>query len=360
MTLPSISTADSTGVSLARYSEILEALITESVTKWGDSVDTSEDEFLGHLLRLIATLTAEINEIVQYIYDSRSIPNSEGVPLSNNVAMLGIERASDSASTAVLKLTAEKATTVPAGTLYKTANTELYFATGEKNASIGAINTIVTPVSGISDVTNEAAAVPGRLQQTDAELKVTHSLAVETSGENDAASIYEALALVEGVSAIRVYDDEENSRIHVSVIGGDSEEIAQAISYNKTATIPTFGSTSVVLYDEITSQPKTINYDIAATRNIYIDMVLTKIDGVYPDDGDAQIKAAILSFFENYRISDDVIYTSIYKPIYEVTGVIVEELYIGFFASPSGTSNLTIDDDQLAVTSDSIIGISES
>jgi uncharacterized phage protein gp47/JayE len=363
------SSYDSTGITLDRYADILDRLITLSEAQWGDSINTDEDGYLGHTLRLVALILAEINQVVQSVYDAGSVSNSSGVRLGNLVELVGLSYQAAAYSTVTLQLTATKACTVPAGSQYATAadvtfatDSQLVFSgagsdtvaatctvTGANDAGIGTITTIKTTINGISAVTNTVAATPGRDQETAAELKARHTLEVATAGEDDAASIYNAVAEVTGVSAVYVFDNDTDAAIgvvpantiRVSTVGGAAADVAEAISDNKTAGVPTYGATGTSVYNSTTKQAKTINHDTAVNTDTHISFTVTTLTGVFPDDGEAQLKAAIVEHYEDIGIDDDVIYNSLYSPIYSITGVIsISLLKLDISDPPGGTSDL--------------------
>jgi hypothetical protein len=374
------STYNSTGISLIRQADILANMITAAETSWDESVDTTvntaEDAFLGHLLRNMSLVISDINEKLQDIYDSASVANATGTRLDNLLALLGIERPGDVASTATLTLTASKACTVSAGSQYKTS-AGVTFATdealvftaagsddvdatctiyGANSAAIGDIDTIVTSIDGITAVTNAAAATPGRLRATDSEQKASHTLAVATTGEGDDASIYEALSAVTGVSAVSVTSNDTASpvdsvpayNLYCVVIGGASADIAEAIYDNKVSSVPTYGGTTVSHYDSTVKQAKDINFDTGTAVPIFIDVELTLIDGKYDDDYATQIRDNLITHFADFSIGDDVNYNALYAPLYSVDGIIVDVLEIDTTATPVNTGDEAMSATQLA------------
>jgi uncharacterized phage protein gp47/JayE len=379
-----MSTYDSTGITLDRYADIYSRLVNLARTQFGDSVNTAKDTYLGHQIDNHSLLSAEQNEIIQDVFDAISINNATGVQLANILAFLGIEWSEAAFSTVTLTLTATTATTVPAGSQYKTAanvifatDTELVFTAagsstvaatctvvGPFEAGIGQVNIINTSVYGISTVTNAAAATPGKYRATDADMKEIHTIAVATTGEHDTASIYEAVSEVTGVSAVDVTENDTSETVNgvpansvaVSHIGGDDLEVATAIANNITASVPTFGTGAVDVYNDVTSQTKTINKTVGSTVPIYIE-----IEGdttqIYPNDGDDQIKANIVAAFDDYRMGQDVVYTSIYGPIYNVPGIIVTSLKTDTVSPPTGTADINISRSQLATIQTSDITI---
>jgi hypothetical protein len=365
-----MSSYDSTGISLDRYDDLVTRLVAIAEGKFGTSINTDEDEYFGHDIRNVSLLTSEINEILQDVYDSSSVKDSFGVRLDNLLELVGISRQEATFSTAPLQLTASAATTVPAGTRYATA-TDLIFTTDEElvfsaagtgsvastctvvganNAAINEINVIKDSVSRITAVTNTAAATPGRLQETDPELKDRHTTAMQTTGNDDVSSLFLAVSQVSGVSGVYVFDNDTTTAIdgvpagsiYVTVIGGTAADIAKAIDDNKTAGVPTHGSQTVSVYNETTSQAKDIHYDIAAHAPIFIDLNISVTEGVFPEDGEAQIRANYVTSFANYKTAQDVIYNSLGGPVYQVPGLLVNTIKVGLSASPTGVIDVPL------------------
>lgn len=379
MTFP--STYDSTGISMAVYDDILNALIALAEAWKGESISTDEEELLGHILRQVSNVTRTCNENIQAIYDSRSVLNATKTNLDHLLALIFPDgRQSAAKSTATITCTVTKATTIPAGSTVKTA-ANVYFVTddelvftgagnddvdctctenGPNNAAIGEINTIVSSVNGWTTVTNAAAAIPGRVQEKDAEYKARHTLAVSTTGLSDLASLYEAVGAVTGVSDVLAEDDDVDNEVHIVVIGGADADVAEAIEQNITAGIGTTGSESEVVNNPITGNSKTIYFDRASEVDCYVRVDVTT-DLNFPADGEQQLKDAIVALFAEYTIGDDVIYSSLYQPIWGVVGIVtVDILYLDTSSPPTGTSDLTISTTQKAVIDDGDITINVS
>ena len=382
------SSFDSTGITMNRYADILARAIVLANQQWTSSVDTSEDEYLGHVMRNVALELGDTNDVLQEVYDQSNILNATGTKLDGLIALIGMIRLRAAYSTVTLTITADKATTVSAGSRFATVagvifatDEELVFTalgsdtvaatcteTGPYNAAAAEITEIVNPIYGITAVNNVAAAIPGRNRETASEVKVRHTTTTETSGEDDVSSIYLAVSQLSGVSALRVFENDTDSAIgviparslHVVTIGGDADEIAAAISNNKTATVRTYGSTSVDVYNATTGQTKTINYDLGTPVPIHVKIRYTPIAGVFPNNGEELMEDYLLAHFDDYKISDDVVYTSLYKPIYSVAGIIIDEYYIGTSNPAAGTSDISIDIDELATLASANIDIAET
>jgi uncharacterized phage protein gp47/JayE len=374
-----MSIYDADGLTMDRYDDILSAMIILAEYWKGESLSTDEQVLMGHLLRQVAYQADNVNEKIQSLYSNMSVSDNIGNGLDNILELIGLFRQSAVKSTATVTCVVSKACTIPAGSLVKTS-ANVYFSTDEAlifagsgydyvgvtctefgpiSGGAGEINTIVNSVNGWSSVNNADAIIPGRNRETDTDLKIRHTTAVATSGERDAASIAEAVGAVAGVSAVKVLEDTASSiPVYVYVIGGTDADIAKAIDDQLTVGIGTGGTTAVDVYNDTLREVKTIRFSRATDVDIYIDMVLSINENLFPADGALQIKEALSGIFNGNSIGVDVIYNQLFQPIYTVPGVIVSQLFIGTSPSPSGTSNITIGNAWRAVLDTANIGIS--
>lgn len=349
------------GLTISRFTDLVSEMETASKGLWGESINTNDTELLGHIIRQASLAVAELNETLQDVLDVLSSQNATGNRLDHLFSMLNLERQSAAYSTVTLTYTVTAATTVPAGHRVRTAAGVIFQTLAEHvfsgagsadiaaqcteygayDAAIGEVTIPVTSVYALSTVTNAAEAIPGRLRETDPQYRTRHTAAVSTSGEDDVASIEEAVSSVSGVSDVRVEEDTTAHTITVSVIGGSDEDIAEAINDNRTAGIPTIGDESVTITSETTGQETEINFYRAVDRDFYISLTLSKNAALFPADGETQIKNALVELATTYRIKQTVDYFALLAPIYSVQGVTVSNMYIGWTATPTGTANLT-------------------
>lgn len=220
------------------------------------------------------------------------------------------------------------------------------------------IDTISSPVSGWDSVTNPEASTVGRDKETDEELRVRFANAKEANAKGTIDAIYANLILLSGVEGVQVYENETNAvdanglpahSFSTVILGGNSQEIADTIWDVKPAGITTYGNTSV---DTTDSQGivHTINFSRPVEVDVYISITISQAEGEsLPSSAPDQIKDALSTYFDsNLSVGNDVIYSRLFIPIQSVTGVQVDELTIGTSASPTGTSNIVIDFDEIA------------
>lgn len=233
--------------------------------------------------------------------------------------------------------------------------------TGPIEQQAGTITTIVTPVLGWDSVTNPVAATPGRLRETDEELRLRFRNTKFERATNTLNAIYSAILNVEGVEEVVIYENDTDVTDSFGVpphsflpivSGGLSTDIANAIWENKPIGILSDGNTVVSINDI-----QGFAHDVAFSRPdpvvIYIEIPLTK-DSDYPANGDDLMKSALIEYFkENFNIGDDVIYSRLFTPINSIPGHYVSgSIGIGTNPMTLGSSNITIDFDEIASLSD--------
>jgi uncharacterized phage protein gp47/JayE len=341
---------------------------------------TDADSVFGQLARIWSEAVADVNESIEGIVAAYNPQAAEGAFLSALVLLNGIDRNEAEYSTVTVQCTANAAgCTIPAGSLvsdpavgeqFETDSQLILGASASGNVSATAVNAgpisaaagtltqIDTPIYGWESVTNPAGAVEGADEETDTELRVRREAAAERTGLNNVAAIYTAVADIDAVDQVTVYQNtgvatDANGvppqHVWVVVLGGADQDIAAAMFGTVAAGIGMHGDTPVVYADPISGDNYTITFERPDDLAIYIDVEVTK-DADYPVDGDDQIEDAIIAHFEDQTIGEDVEYSRLYTPINSIPGHYVTSLKIGTSPSPSGTTNVAVDPDEIAVT----------
>lgn len=375
-----MSTFSSTGYTIDRYADILAALLADFKSAWGDNIKTDADSVFGQFARIWSETVSDVNESIEGIVAAYNPQTAEGAYLSALVLLNGIERREAEYSSVTLQCTANAAgATIPANSLvsdpaigeqFKTDSLLVVAPSASANVSATAVNAgpisavagtltqIDSPVYGWESVTNPSGAVAGQDEETDTELRVRRQIAAERTGLNNVAAIYTAIANIDAVSQVTVYQNTGTvtdangvppTHVWAIVLGGADQDIAAAMFGTVAAGIGMYGDTPVVYADPITGASYTITFERPDDVAIYIDVNVTKDDD-YPADGDDQIEAALVAHFEDQEIGEDVEYSRLYTPINSVAGHYVNTLKIGIAPAPSGTTNISIDADERAVT----------
>jgi uncharacterized phage protein gp47/JayE len=374
-----MATFDSTGLTVDGYADVVANLETAFQNAFGADIKTSADSVFGQIINLMALSLTEQNELAESVAQSFNPQTASGAALSALVLLNGIQRQESAFSTVSLSCTANtKGTTIPAGSLVSDVSGN-QFATdsqlvlgasatdtvsstavvaGAVSAAASTLTTIVNPVYGWASVTNPAAASEGQSEETDAALRIRRQIVAERSSSVSVSAIFQALTDVSGVTGVKVNQNTGSTtdadgvppqHVWCVVEGGADADIAEAIFDHLAAGIGTHGSSSYNHLDSTTSAEYTIYFDRPTDVTIWCTVNLTT-DLDYPADGDDQISDAIIAYFTaNFSLGDDIIHSRLYTPINSVDGHTVDSMFIGTAASPAGTADLSIGDDQTGV-----------
>jgi hypothetical protein len=218
-----------------------------------------------------------------------------------------------------------------------------------------------------------------KIDETDTQLRARQQLSTMTTASSLIESVFGAIMNLEGVTYCRVYQnltlstDGRNipaKSIATVVQGGDEDEIAQVL-WRKASAFPMYGGISVVIND-LQGIPYTMKFIRPTEVPIFITIAVTVVDDIaWPDDGDDQIKAAILSFAatdtgymglisgvapRGWTIGQYIYASELYIPVNSVGGINITSLKVGLTAAPTGYSAV-IDWDELGIFTEENIAV---
>lgn len=227
---------------------------------------------------------------------------------------------------------------------------------GPVEQNTGTIDTISTPIFGWDSVEQFEPAVVGSQRETDTQLRERFNSAKYTRGSNILDALYSDLISLDGVQNVTIYEnvtpnvDAKGIPPHafmVLVRGGLEQEIAEAIWRNRPAGITTHGNSTFLITD-IFGNLKEVYFQRPTFVDIYVSASLTTDDD-FPPNGFEQVRSAIFDYIKkNAEVGENVIYSRLYTPLNSVPGHQVDSLTIGFSVNPTGTSNLTLNYDEIA------------
>jgi len=398
-----------TGFNLKRLADILADMktalstVTDPIT--GESLTPDLLDENDPLIQLVNTFSDTLAlgwEQLQLAYNQFDPLKATGAGLSGLVQLNKLSRQAGSKSTVVLTLTGTVDKSVPAGKIVTDMNSTYNWVLpaftfdgageatvtataseyGPSTALAGTLVKIVTPYSGWTSVTNAADAIVGTDEETDSELRTRQQDSTATGGAT-IESIYTALLALDGVTYAHVYQnitDVVDSRgipahqVAVVILGGDDGEIADVLFNHMPAGVSTYGTSSDTVTDT-----QGITYTYYFTRpaeiDIYIDIEVEVVDtSLWPDDGDDQIKAAILAYAvygrdglgipagfdpDGYPPGQSVYASEQYTPINSIQGHRVVSVYVDTTPSPAAVS-VSIDWNEIAVFDAANINITVS
>ena len=232
-------------------------------------------------------------------------------------------------STCVCTLTGINGTTVTAGALIRSTYDQTLWSLNEDvtigsdgtttatftcqsegaiQAGAATLTQIVTTTPGWDAVTNAAAAEVGQLVESQAAFESRRYQSVALNGRSTTAAVYARVAEVNNVIAAYVTDNKTNVNktvdgytlsphsIYVAVIGGDDDNIAEAIYNSVSAGCDYNGNTTVNVTDPNTRAVEAVTFMRPTQLPLYVKVTIQD-DGNLPDGYKAIVQQAVYNNF---------------------------------------------------------------
>lgn len=203
---------------------------------------------------------------------------------------------------------------------------------GSNEVPAESINEISTTLSGLDSVINYYEGQAGRDIETDQELRLRTQSDIAVSGFNFVDAIRaKVLNEVNGVDYCKVYENDEmetNANLipakswEAVIEGGSDSNIAETLYKMKIAGMRSSGSETIETKDD-----QGIPHNIRFTRptNLYIWVKVTinsyNTEENFPANGEAAIKAAMLTYSSRFNIGDIIVAQKFITPVFEVEGI---------------------------------------
>lgn len=243
---------------------------------------------------------------------------------------------------------------------------------------IGALSKIYTAVSGWNTITNPSAGVLGNTVESRAAFEARRQASVAVNSLNANQSILGAVLSVPNVIEAVVVDNPSNSTVSygstsyslaahsicVSVAGGTSSAVAQAIWSNKPPGCGYNGNTTVTVYDTSYATPiaYTVTYLSPTSTPAYFTVEI-KNSALLPANITQLVQNAVIASFNGedggtaVSINSTTYSGRYYANINAISPAVnVIEVYLGLSASPS-TLSIAFGIDQLPTLSASNIAV---
>jgi hypothetical protein len=208
---------------------------------------------------------------------------------------------------------------------------------GNIPALAGTINNIVTPLQGVDTVTNPLDASPGRLEESDGELRIRRDQSLVSTGGYPADAIRAAVLAVVGVTECKVLENPTGTfdsnglppyaiEVIVDGDGYDSAEVASAIWTHRAAGTPLYYTPSSFDFaDVVDAEGDTheVSFTVALVTAIGVNVTVVVDAALYPLDGDTRVKNAIVEAMNPTLFLDtDVIRLKVMSACVDVLGVL--------------------------------------
>lgn len=356
------------------YEEILNAKIAKAKELFGEEINTEGNTALGKYIRINAYDQYDAEELAEKIYYSIFPQSASGQSLDRLGWIIGITRNPAVPSRYEVKVTGHAGTTVEYGLLVSTEsgvdfyNTSLETNIGDDgtctiivecveagtigNIAPSEINRIVNPSANIDAVEGVKNLQLGEDEESDYDFIKRYEIVKAGKGSCNEAAIISALTNVPTVRSAYLFVNESATEtasdgtppkaIACYVDGGEGQEqaIAEAIFDKKPVGIGTHGSVSVpISYNSLNSY--TVKFSYAEKVNVYIKVTLGT-NAEFETDGKTQIEEKILAYINSLGLGKTLVTTSLYNPIYSVTGVTSATVQVSTDGITYGTNNIEV------------------
>lgn len=344
MAVTDLAFIDSAGYHVADYPSFLTYVQTSYQGIYGADVYLGPDSQDGQYLAIVAQDLFDACSLGASVYNSFSPVSAQGVGLSRNVKINGLERGTATNSTVDLAIggtngtqlnnaiavdTLQQQWAIPNGTVIPGSGTVTVTASAVDEGAIQALpNTITgifTPTQGWQTVNNPAAATPGTAAETDPELRVRQISSVALPSLTVLEGTLGAVENVPGVTQAVIYENDTGATdgnglpahsFSVVASGGVDSAVAQAIQIKKTPGTETYGSTSVTVFDS-QGMPLAIHFYRPTPATISVQVTIVT-NSNYLSSYAALIQTAMAAAvtFPNITIGGLIVITKLYVSAY--------------------------------------------
>lgn len=384
MDVTDLAWIDSTGYHFVDYPTFLNWIQTAYQGIYGEDVYLGADSQDGQFLAVLAKAFYDTSALGAATYNSFSPSTAQGIGLSRNVKINGLNRGIPTFSTVTLTIVGVANTvitngiasdilgqqwalpasvTIPGGgTIDVTATSTVI---GDITAEPSTVTTVFTPTLGWQSVTNAGSATAGAPVESDAALRVRQAVSTSIPAQTVFDATLGAVSNLSGVTKVQGYENVTDSTdgnglpphsICVVVAGGDSTDICQTILDYKTPGTNTYGTTTETVYDA-KGMPLAISYQPAVAATIGVQIVITP-NANYSSNFIPLIQAAVAAVINATLIgggvSEAVLYTTLFAPAYlngavQGTSYTVISIELNKNGGSFSAGNVALDFDEEAV-----------
>ena len=344
------------------YEEVLDSVMDDFQQRFGTDIVLTSNSNFGIIARLIAWRETLLIQELQKTYYSAYISTATESSLDRLGANLDLPRKVATPSFANIEIKTEEEYLIQAGEQFETADGVLfdlikdvvtsknpdgtYTGIGTvQSVDTGAYNNVLpntitimyNPDENVVSVTNPEKAAGGQDYEDDATYRARLIMENVAKPGPSAAGIKSALMNLSGVRQVNVVENpnaEANQygdppySVHIYVLGGKEQDIAQCLVDHVAAGITMAGTKQITAQDN-TGTPQTVSFDFAKDKPIYATVQIRTNEEWNADEGVQDVKQAIADYVNNLLIGQEVYLTKIYPSIYSIPGVGEAKVQIG-------------------------------
>lgn len=338
------------GLQIQTYQEIYDELASAYRLIYGADINLDADSPDGQRVGIEAKARLDMQAFALSIYNQLDPDFSAGQSLNSMIKWSGLYRRPASRSQSDVTITTDRAITLLSGyavlddldqkwisltdaALVVGANTVTLVAEnfGAVEADAATITTPATIIIGVISVSNPLAALVGREEETDEELRIRRNRSLINPATSSAAGMFTALGNLAGVTDLAVYENDQDIADPVLIMpphslwciveGGEVADIVESIAKNKTGGTTLKGLVSGT-YTETRIKPSgeefvfvhEMIFDRPIYLPVYISLTVEGHDAAIVDV--AAIKAALAAI--DLSIGQDLTAGELYAVVYSV------------------------------------------
>ena len=364
---------------LPQEQDILTGVQSDINSAFGGGVNPSLQTPQGQLAQSEAALIGDKNNQIAYIANQVNPSMASGIWQDAIGYIYFMTRIPGAGTVVNATCTGAVGTVIPAGAVAQDTSGYLYSAVnsatipssgsvtvefqnqtqGAIACNIGALSIIYTAIAGWDTISNPTAGALGNLVESRAAFEARRQLSVAANSVNSVQSIYGAVAAIPNVIDVFVVDNPSNvavsygstsyslaaNSICVSVAGGTSSAVANAIWSKKPPGCSYNGNTTVTVYDNNYAPPVpyTVTYLTPTSTPIYFNVQI-KNSTLLPSNIATLVQNAVIQTFNGEDGSGPPVgigstsYSGRYYANINAispTTINIIEVYLGISASPT-------------------------
>lgn len=365
-----------TGYIAPTYAEWLDDVEDDFRSRFGDDIAITSNSNFGILARILAWRLTEISQQMEQVYYSGFYSTANDSALDRLGANIGVPRKVARPAHTDIKIQTDGEYLIQAGEQFETDDGIVFdltqdvvttqstdgnwYGTGTleseetgtmNNVEANTITVISNPDDNVVSVTNPKNVSDGQDDEDDESYRnrlIMENTAKPGPTENGIKSALSNLTGVREVSIVSNDTDKVDSygnlpeSIHIYILGGNGQDIANTLIDCLPAGCVLNGSQAVNAID-MSGNEKTIKFDFATDKPIYVKVNIQTNDQWNADSGASQIKEQIAQAISNLNMGQKVFLTKMYPIVYNIDGVDEATISIGTSKSNLSSSDITVE-----------------
>lgn len=388
-----------TGVIVPDTSKILQDVVDEWKEVFGNQLNTDPETPQGRLIEMIARQRVFTVQMAAALANVLNLNKAYGFVLDDIGSLFQLKRQSATYTTTQITMSGVADTVIPIGTELMSDDGDKFIndyeytigsngsvtgmfraeETGAIQAPVGTITTIISQVSGLETVVNNASAEVGQEQESDQEFRNRIKASLNINSTSVLSAIKGAIADVSGVNQVKVY---ENTSATDTILATDFEIPAHSfgaiVDYNEVDLVNepiTYGIIEAIYKkkslgagyitnatpagedyiitrgytDENDGQTHNVSFAIPKTANVAVTITVDK-KNYAGDDLESDIKNAIANFVSGNNPEVDMVEIGGLLSPFEIASAIsseipdifIQSVIIGRVGDAQGVSNIQL------------------